>query len=806
MLLFPVLGLAAAVLTAQLPQPPTGLPVTPHARRLILASMRQTAAPRSAQLRSLTGEAVVPLMVQMFGGAAALNRAGIPARELSPSFAAVTLPITELGRLWSLPGLQRVDGVRYLRPRLDRSVPLIGATAMHKLGLSGRGSMIAIVDTGVDFRHADLRNSDGSSRIAFLVDAMTPRAALHPELPDTDGMAVYTKADLDDVLAAEATGHPPAMNIPTVDTSGHGTHVAGIAAGNGRATSGRLAAGRYVGVAPEAALCVVKGTRDGASFSDKDILTGIRFCVERAEAAQQPIVVNLSLGSGGGPHDGSSALELAIDELMTDKPGRALVVASGNSGEDDLHASGGLLNGTDEIPIKVGSGTGDSGGGSSVALEVFFNTAAPQTSDGIGRIDLELYSPAGKVLRSAPGESNQGTFPNEGVGIIDNSDDTMMGLRGAVILINATSPTETVKSGEWRLRIKGQTLRYDVWMVEATADLEVSLRRHLDPDGYIEIPAAARTAISVGAMRSRDSWVRVDGKMVTLARELLRVAPFSSGGPTGDGRFAPDILAPGEFIISALSSKAPPSSPSSDFAVPGDPSLLIADDGLHGVLRGTSQATPHVAGAIALLFELAPNLTGTQLRELLRTTADTDPLAPSYGPRRGFGTLSLETALAALRGSPPEGLDIGRSDLGVNYDAIVPGAGQAVLTVTPRDPRGVPLGPGQRVELISDAGDWLGPTVDTGHGRYERVLIARGPRGTRATVSAKVNGQPILRTVHIDFVASDSEIGSPYVIGSCSYGGAGSSGAGSGGLWQLGLLGLLAALVRYCRTRSASRA
>src|SRR5437868_889255 len=110
MLLYPVLGLAAAVLTAQLPPPalpPSGVTVTPHARRLILASMRQTAAPRSAQLRSLGGEAVVPLMVQAFGGAAALNRAGIPARELSPSFAAVTLPPTELARLWNLPGLQQ---------------------------------------------------------------------------------------------------------------------------------------------------------------------------------------------------------------------------------------------------------------------------------------------------------------------------------------------------------------------------------------------------------------------------------------------------------------------------------------------------------------------------------------------------------------------------------------------------------------------------------------------------------------------------------------------------------------------------
>lgn len=772
-----------------------GVALSPHARRLIYSGMGQMAAPRRLGLsaRSATGELLLPFIVKAWGGAESLKRAGFSARALSPSFAAVTVPPSELARLWQVPGITQIDGSRRLWPRLDRSVPHIGASALHELGVFGRGVMVTIVDTGIDFRHPDFRNTDGSTRIAFLLDAAAPRNDLHKELPDTDNIAVYTKADIDSVLEAEAMSMPPPIKIAETDTSGHGTHVAGIAAGNGRATGNRLPIGRYAGVAPLATLCIVKGTRADESFADKDILTGVKFCVERAEALHMPVAVNLSLGSVGGPHDGLSAVELALDEIMGDKPGRAVMAAAGNSGTEDIHASSRLLDGSHEIPIKVTVNSDPLGGMSQVALELFFDTTTPK-GDGIGHIDIELRAPSGKVLKVPTGEANRGQFGSEGIGLIDNSDDTMMGLRGAVVLINGEDASNTVKSGEWKLRLTGSTTRYDLWMVDATLDLEVRLMSHLDPDGYVEIPAAAHSAISVGAMRTRADWKRPNGSQVMLSRELFRVAPFSSGGPTRDGRFAPDLLAPGEFIISSLSKDAPASSPNSVFFTPDDPGFLLADDGVHAVLRGTSQATPHVTGAVALLFELAPQLTGTAMRELLRTTTAVDSGLASYGPRRGFGTLDLRKALLALRGTPLGEVDANRSDLGVNYDAVAAGSGQAVVTVTPRDVRGAPLGPGLRVDILGDAGEFLGPTVDTGYGRYERTLVARGPRGTRATVQARIGGVLLNRSVTVDFVGDNSEIGAPYVVGSCAVAGVtrhGMTGSVPVLLFALGALGLL---------------
>ena len=94
-----------------------------------------------------------------------------------------------------------------------------------------------------------------------------------------------------------------------------------------------------------------------------------------------------------------------------------------------------------------------------------------------------------------------------------------------------------------------------------------------------------RSVISVGAQRSRLSWTRADGKLASFDRELNRGGDVFFGGPLRDGRFAPDVLAPGEFIVSALSSGTIQSDPRSSFALPHDSGLLIADDGLHGVLR-----------------------------------------------------------------------------------------------------------------------------------------------------------------------------------------------------------------------------
>jgi subtilisin family serine protease len=766
---------------------PTTAVVSPLARMQVRAA--QDPQLGKTRLRSLLrprdagGEGTVSLWVQAEGGTRALAAAGLSAEAVTPGYAWVTLPTSDLPRLWRLPGLRRVDGPRSLRTRLDRSVPLVGGKALHDLGLRGQGVMIAVVDTGIDFRSPDFRDAAGKSRIAYLIDAGTPRRGLHPELPPSNEMAVYTADDIDAVLQAEAMGKTPTLPIAQRDENGHGTHVAGIAAGNGRATAKGLPSGRYVGVAPESTLCIVKGTRAEDSFADRDIVVGVQFCADRASALGLPLVTNLSLGSLGGPHDGDSALENMLSEIIEAPRGKArlMVAAAGNSGTDDIHASGRMLDGSHDVRIEIEPATSIAGK-TSVLLEIYYDAAAPHTTSGVPTLDLELRSPSGRVLRVPAGESNQGRFPGEGDAVIDNGDlspavaSGKAPLRGGFVLLTSESATAPIKSGTWTLRLSGRTLRYDVWMSDTSPEVSARLGSYLDPDGYVEIPAAARAAISVGAYRSRLDWLRPSGAKVAYEREVDRVAPFSSAGPTRDGRFAPDILAPGEFILSSLSADAVPGTPKSVFNAAEAQDFLLADDSVHAVLRGTSQATPHVTGGLALLLQLRPDLTVAQARELLRTTGKTDLSLPSYGSRRGFGLLDLRAALTTLRGSPEERGPVSplHSDLGTSSDRLTPSYGEATITVSPRDGRGIPLGPGHDVQIESDAGTFTGPvryvgTASDPFGRYERTLRASGARGTVATVTARIDGMPLQRRLTLHFVADPRLIGAPLVLAGCSY-------------------------------------
>ena len=201
----------------------------------------------------------------------------------------------------------------------------------NETGLTGRGVVVGIVDSGVEPTHPDLRGENGRSRILWWLDFSRGPLGRHPELEaelgcvGADGAgrcAVLDGADVEELLAnGEPTDDPG-------DALGHGTHVASLAAGSGRSSEPPA----YVGVAPEASFVIVRAMRPGGGIFDADILKAARFVFDRAEEASMPAVVNLSLGSDFGGHDGSSGLERGLESLVGPAfPGRAIVVAAGNS-------------------------------------------------------------------------------------------------------------------------------------------------------------------------------------------------------------------------------------------------------------------------------------------------------------------------------------------------------------------------------------------------------------------------------------------------------------------------------------------
>jgi subtilisin family serine protease len=551
---------------------------------------------------------------------------------------------------------------------LDRAVPSSGAVEVrNQTGLTGRGVAVGIVDTGVDLTHRDLRNGDGSTRVAWYVDFASQPMGVHPDVEARCAAAGLSCA----VLGKEEIDRGLIEGTPLPgDLLGHGTHVASLAAGNGFS----LDPARFVGVAPEASLVIARATSGGLSITDADVLSGVEILFwlvdtyqTRFGAPAMPMVVNLSLGSDFGPHDGSSALGQGLAELVSDEhPGRALVVAAGNSGT--------LITGVGEFPEPLGIHTNVNvvgtarvpivsphGGSSTATLEADIlvwieMVPGDDLAVGFDRRD-------GPMLEPVPRGRSRGVTDGElGVTIInDVREDAPVlpaGRPGAIVLVTGRWP-----AGEtFAVRFEGSGTT-SVWL-QSEGDLNpaISGLGALVPaaskEGTINIPAAHPAMIAVGATLNRLAWTDREGDEIAVSiggAETPAVDStvfFSSAGPNTLGHVKPDLVAPGAWLVAAMSAEADPfENPFSIFHSAGAcspaPVCGLVEDA-YAVSSGSSMAAPLVAGAVALLLERDPTLTQSTIRELLLTGAR--PLEGSVRSEQqvGAGALDLPRTFEAL--------------------------------------------------------------------------------------------------------------------------------------------------------------
>jgi subtilisin family serine protease len=538
------------------------------------------------------------------------------------------------------------------RLAMDLAGPTLSLpSAVGDFGVDGAGVVIGVVDTGLDFQHPAFLHEDGTTRVAWLLSfGQTPRgvhAAMEEDMGCTayGDCAIFSGADIDQLRASGMLAELPA------DSIGHGSHVASIAAG--RET-------QFPGVAPGAELIIVQAAGAAGSASDAGILAGVRFIFDRASEMGMPAVVNLSLGSSFGAHDGTSALEQVIDQLSTG-PGRVVVVASGNDA--------GLFDAGDaRYPDPLGiHAEAIVPAGSEVRVPVHITRSAEGALDGYiffwissapgDELSLALDNGRGVVTGSVPpGETGYSTSADLG-----DSDDYEL-----VILNGADEDFGTdIQPGSLVLGISG-TIQADrefelvltghgnakLW-VEGGGDLasQVLLPR-ARAGGTVSIPATAMGVISVGASVNRETWIDFSGAQVDfpLGPPGSR-AYFSGSGPSQLGSIEPDVLAPGGQVIAAMAGAADPrDDPAtiSQFASRGacpDPQIecFVVDD-RHGVSMGTSMAAPMVAGAVALLLQRDPTLEAHAVRDLLRAGA-ASPRPGGAVVGDGSGILDIRAAL-----------------------------------------------------------------------------------------------------------------------------------------------------------------
>jgi minor extracellular serine protease Vpr len=608
--------------------------------RMVLERARESAmrgdSPRSSARFATLMSPAWPYDVRLEGGEAALSLfmrldqerdaaalAALGARILLQrgELVLARVPLSSVESVAELSGVRALALSQRWNAVLDSSRVRLGvADVQQGLGglpqaYQGTGVLVGVLDSGIDYTHEDFRTALGT-RLKGLLDFSL-------------GPAECSVAQLD------------AGTCPEIDGSGghgHGTHVTGIAAGNGRTNSA------YVGMAPQADLLFVKGIRDAQSsggFSDIDIINGVGWMIDKSFALGEPIAINLSLGGQLGAHDGTSIQEQFLDRFAG--PGRIIVAAAGNAGGDPIHVSY-SVEGTDynsalETPWVFSQPVG--------LADLW---APPTTNMGVG---IAVYDPAnaGAPIFIGPiahaGQRLQGTASGPLSGnntilgdvTIDalTTADANNGARNVQIQVERNPNGIDPRSVIWSIYTTGSGT-FDMWALAGsifpTFAGQPFYFRSGDSDKTIGIPATAKRILCVGSHVSKTQWVDVDDTLrIQLNATLDAVSGFSSRGPSRDGRFLPNFTAAGEAIISALSK---------DF--PAERRNIVQGGG-YQEQQGTSQASPHVTGIVALMLQRDPALTPENARAILEETADHVGGVPNN--TFGYGRIQALQALLA---------------------------------------------------------------------------------------------------------------------------------------------------------------
>jgi subtilisin family serine protease len=619
------------------------------------APFLERATPRGLITR---GSDKLPLLVPLPDGVTAAERALMP---VAPGLGAIYLEPAALGAyLATYPELRpTVSPPRF--PLLDQAGQWTRAPAYSShTGFDGTGVVVGIIDTGIDAAHADFRDADGQTRIAWLMQREPPQG-YQPELEDQFGCtdpaqapcAIYSASDLDTLLASQP-GQVPA------DHDGHGTHVASIAAGNGGVSLPDPPV--YFGVAPGATL-IIASPSPGGGFSDPAILNAARFIFDRAAAMGMPAVVNVSLGSDYGPHDGTSALEKGLAALVGDgEPGKVMVVAAGNSGTLYWQSDGGPYgihteahispHAVTRAPIVQPGAGADRVDGSAFVWVTF------QPGD---TVSVGLEGPDGEWIGLTDSGEEQGYDEDGNTAAVINAL-----VNGKSTLTQDSNSAVVYWDGHWQgddefavlLSGKGDA---QLWVTGIGGgapgqSLGLNFARALRT-GTISVPASHPELIAVGCTLNRIEWSALGMQGQIALQSFGGATPaipdstcyFSAAGPNARGVMKPDLLAPGAMVAAAMSQDADPRlDPLSIFHSGGCPNPEVpcyVTDERHAITSGTSMSAPFVTGAAALLLQADPSLTQAEVKELLQAGAARPTGWVPYDDQQGPGELDMLGAL-----------------------------------------------------------------------------------------------------------------------------------------------------------------
>ena len=555
------------------------------------------------------------LIVKYTGDLERIASENIQVTRLLNEYAILVVPESLIGRLADIPEIEYIEKPKRLYfARADgKRASCMTPVQRPPLSLTGRGVLVAVLDSGADYRHPEFRNLDGTTRIRALWDQTAEGTPPPGYYVGTE----YTQEQLNEALAREGLTQQEAVReasdeglmqqgavretsgemlarqnaLPVSrDVSGHGTGVLAIAAGNN-------------GVAYESEILVVKlGSPRADSFPrTTELMMGINYVIEKALEYRMPVAINISFGNTYGSHTGKSLLETYIDDI-SNLWKSVFCVGSGNEGAAAGHAGGRLADGEiQNVEFAVGNYE------PTLSLQIWKNY--------VDTFDIFLVHPNGTVLgpfyeRPATQRYRAGRTEL----LVYYGEPSPYSVEQE-IYVDFLPLGDYIDSGVWNVRlVPGRIVdgSYQMWFPSSAATGNAA--RFLRPreSDTLTIPSTASNVITVGAYNTATD----------------AYADFSGRGSEDGGALKPSLAAPGVNIETA------------------------APDGRYVSQTGTSFATPFVTGAAALLMQYGvvdgedPFLYGEKVKAYLQRGARPLPGFGAYPNNQvGYGALCVRDSL-----------------------------------------------------------------------------------------------------------------------------------------------------------------
>lgn len=620
----PIFFVAFSIFFTQLSaQQQTTAKLSPHTRQLLLQLERSGTqagyVPGYVYKKDNAGRLYLSALIKTLPSfdPVLLRTFGVKTGTIAGSVLTAQIPVDVLKEVTKLPGISYIQLDEPIAPFMDSARKVARVDSVHggyaplPMPYTGKGVIVGILDAGFDYNHPSLFDTSGNRyRVVKVWEqksiGIPPSGyAYGNELPDT--------------TAFKITGTDKA-------TFSHGAHVAGIAAGSGMGSPSK----EFMGMAFESDLVLVGITPDSTQWLEtgvSDIIDGMSYVYNYATSKGKPAVVNLSWGTTLGPHDGTSLFSEACDNLTG--IGKLFVCSAGNNGSDNVHLKKTFTTTDTMVKTIVNFASsmnrtwvdiwGDTSEQFCISLSLY-NGTTPVAATPVVCLDnnthhFELIGSDGDTcfIDVTTVDSDFNFKPRIFFKLYSKTANTIMlsakGNAGTINMWNGFVANGHGYYGPFSVGLPGTTAGDQNMTTGDVAD--------------------TKSAVAVGSFASKVTFTNIGALTVSYSSYVLRGrrAPYSSKGPTADGRIKPDITGPGLMIASAsnvFDTSYSLTGSNWDHVVCASHSASDGKDHYYAMMTGTSMSSPAVAGIVALMLQANPGLNPVQVQDIIATTAYTD--------------------------------------------------------------------------------------------------------------------------------------------------------------------------------------